>query len=80
MTQTEKLSDEELRRRAAEWRRRALQGDLYARGIAHELETEVRRRNGKLPLRFDSLDTRSLESKEKQSRWGRFWRNNLFGV
>lgn len=74
MTETEQLPDEELGRSAAEWRKRALQGDLHARGMAHELETELRRRNGaQLPV-FDTLDLRSLESRQKRpSRW-LFWK------
>ncbi|MGJ7542304.1 hypothetical protein [Variovorax sp. LT1R16] len=74
MTETEKLPDEELGRRAAEWRKRALHGDLHARGMAHELETELRRRNGAPFPAYDTLDMRSLESKQKRpSRWA-FWR------
>lgn len=38
------LSDEDLVARAKEWRLRALRGDKDARGAAHELECELRRR------------------------------------
>lgn len=76
MTKTEQLPDAELGHQAAEWRKRALQGDLRARGIAHEFETELRRRTGALPPVFDSLDMRSLESKAKRPSWWRFWRNS----
>lgn len=38
------LSDDNLLARAKEWRLKALRGDKDARGIAHELEREVRRR------------------------------------
>lgn len=38
------LQDEELSAQAREWRQRALRGERYARGMAHELEREVRRR------------------------------------
>lgn len=40
------LNDDELRSQAQEWRRRALRGEKDARGIAHELEREVRHRFG----------------------------------
>ena len=36
MTMKEMLSDEELEAQANQWRRRALQGELHARGIAQE--------------------------------------------
>lgn len=38
------LHDEDLVAQAREWRQRALRGDKDARGLAHELECEVRRR------------------------------------
>lgn len=38
------LQDDDLRAQAREWRQRALRGEKYARGLAHELECEVRRR------------------------------------
>ena len=38
------LQDDELRTQAREWRQRALRGEKDARGLAHELECEVRRR------------------------------------
>jgi len=74
MTETERLPDEELGRQAAAWRRRALQGDLHARGIAHHLEAELRRRSGAVFTSYDTLDMRSLESKQKAPIWWRFWR------
>jgi len=40
----QELHDEELMAQAREWRQWALRGDKNARGIAHELEREVRRR------------------------------------
>ncbi len=40
------LQDEELVAQAREWRQRALRGERDARGVAHELEREVRRRFG----------------------------------
>lgn len=38
------LQDDELIAQAREWRQRALRGEKDARGFAHELECEVRRR------------------------------------
>lgn len=38
------LQDEALVAQAREWRQRALRGEKDARGLAHELECEVRRR------------------------------------
>lgn len=38
------LQDDELLAQAREWRQRALRGEKDARGFAHELECEVRRR------------------------------------
>ncbi len=38
------LPDDNLVAQAREWRLRALRGEKKARGIAHELEREVRRR------------------------------------
>lgn len=38
------IPDEDLLARSKEWRLRALRGDKDARGIAHELECELRRR------------------------------------
>lgn len=42
----QELQDEELMAQAREWRLRALRGEKEARGMAHELEREVRRRFG----------------------------------
>ncbi len=75
MTTKERLSDEELGVLASEWRKKALQGDLYARGTAHELETEMRRRAGSPFTNYDTLDLRPLELRTAtQRRWWRFWR------
>lgn len=38
------LQDDELIAQARDWRQRALRGEKEARGLAHELEREVRRR------------------------------------
>ncbi len=40
------LKDDELIAQTRAWRQRALRGEREARGIAHELEREVRRRFG----------------------------------
>lgn len=42
----QELQDDELMAQAQEWRLRALRGEKEARGMAHELEREVRRRFG----------------------------------
>lgn len=42
----QELNDDELLAQAREWRTRALRGEKDARGIAHELEREVRHRFG----------------------------------
>jgi len=69
----EALPDEELGIRAAEWRRRALQGDLPARGVAHQLEAELRRRAGAPYFDHDMLDLRSLAHKQASRRWWKPW-------
>lgn len=46
MMNMQELQDNELISQAREWRRRALRGEKDARGIAHELEREVRHRFG----------------------------------
>lgn len=72
MIEAETLPDEELGTRAVEWRRRALQGDLMARGVAHQLEAELRGRAGIQPADYDSLDLRSLEHRQRR-RWWKPW-------
>lgn len=74
MTTNKTLNDEQLDALASEWRRKALQGDLLARGIAHELETEMRRRAGAPFLNYDTLDMRPLEQRTAPHWWQRFWR------
>ncbi|WP_395321887.1 hypothetical protein [Variovorax sp. UC74_104] len=73
MTETETLPDEELGAQATQWRRRALQGDLHARGIAHQLEAELRRRAGALPPDYEMLDLRLLEHRQVKRRWWKPW-------
>lgn len=71
--ESEELPDEELGTRAAEWRKRALQGDVHARGVAHQLERELRRRAGAPFPDYDTLDLRPLEQRQEQKRWWKLW-------
>lgn len=71
MMELEALPDAELGARAAEWRKRALQGEWEARGVAHQLEAELRRRAGSAFPAYDTLDLRPLEAKQKTGR--RWW-------
>lgn len=71
-----KLNDDELATSARDWRLRALRGEKDARGMAHELEREVRRRAA---LRIDddiapTQQAPSLEMTEQAPRraW-KFW-------
>ena len=74
MTTKQELPDEALSAMAIGWRKKALEGDLRARGIAHELETELRRRAGAPFTHYDTLDMRPLERRAARPRWWRFWR------
>ncbi len=76
MTESERLPDSELASMAAQWRQRALHGDLNARGVAHELEAELRRRSGALFPNYDTLDLRALEHKQKRPAWWQIWRRS----
>ena len=69
MIEPEQLSDEDLAREAFEWRRRALSGEQDARGIAHELERELRRRSGALSTLGAALKPPPVRRKP----WWRFW-------
>ncbi|QNK65814.1 hypothetical protein [Variovorax sp. PAMC26660] len=73
MIDTEALPVEELGAQAVEWRRRALQGDLHARGLAHELEAELRRRVGAPRPDHSTLDLRPLEHRQDRRRWWKPW-------
>ncbi|WP_157609024.1 hypothetical protein [Variovorax sp. Root411] len=66
------FTDDELFSRAHEWRRRALYGDKDARGMAHALEAEIRRRVRNPKTAFSALDTRPLAARSAQP-WWRFW-------
>lgn len=74
MTMEQELPDEALNTMAMAWRKKALEGDLHARGIAHELETELRRRAGAPFTDYDTLDLRPLEARRVRRRWWTFWR------
>lgn len=74
MTTKQELPDEVLSEMAIEWRRKALEGERHARGIAHELETELRRRAGATFRNYDTLDMRPLEVRTAGRRWWRLWR------
>ena len=73
MRTKELLTDEELGALASEWRKKALQGELHARGIAHEFETEMRRRAGAPFTNYDTLDLRPLETRSAPRRWWSLW-------
>lgn len=73
MTTQQELPDEVLSTMAIEWRRKALEGDIHACGIAHELETELRRRAGAPLTNYDTLDLRPLEARTlRRRRWWPF--------
>lgn len=74
MRMEQELPDEALHKMAMEWRRKALEGDLHARGIAHELEAELRRRGGAPFTNYDALDLRPLAARTARRRWWAFWR------
>lgn len=70
------LQDQELTASAREWRNRALRGEKDARGMAHALEQELRRRSGPHPINdnLESLDTRPQAQRQQPPRrsW-KFW-------
>ena len=73
MTEITELNDDDLTRYAQEWRQRALRGDKEARGVAHALETELRRRGQTTsPAPFE-LDTRPAPLRRPAKPWWRFW-------
>jgi hypothetical protein len=75
MTELTDLDEASLAAHAAEWRRRALRGEKQARGIAHALETEMRRRTGDsiIPTQGADLDTRPLALRQVKRPWWKFW-------
>jgi hypothetical protein len=74
MTVIGDLNDEDLARHAQTWRQRALRGDASARGTAHALETELRRRGGSaFPHTAPAnLDTRPAPLRDHRP-WWKFW-------
>jgi hypothetical protein len=65
------LQDDELMAQARDWRQRALRGEKNARGFAHELECEVRRRFPKndRPLTLPPVRLLGTVSQPIQRRW-----------
>ncbi|MGJ7538545.1 MULTISPECIES: hypothetical protein [unclassified Variovorax] len=80
MMDSEILPDEELGARAAEWRKRALRGDLHARGVAHQLEAELRRRSGAAFPDYDTLDLRALEHRQQSRSMDNWKAMGLFAL
>ena len=72
MTDLGEFPDDQLFALALEWRKRALQGEMEARGIAHALEVEIRRRMGNPTTLGAPLDTRPLAARSRRP-WWRFW-------
>lgn len=73
MTEITELNDDDLERYAREWRQRSLRGDKEARGIAHALETELRKRGqASAPASFE-LDTRPAPLRRPARPWWRLW-------
>jgi hypothetical protein len=67
--QVSELSDEELEAQAKEWRLAALRGSKEARGHAHVLEVELRRRRGFALQRSNvDLDLRPLDQRDTRPR------------
>jgi hypothetical protein len=73
MTEIEELDNASLGELAATWRRRALQGERQARGVAHALEIELRRRMGGPITQSGDLDTRPLALRLQARPWWKFW-------
>lgn len=64
------LSDADLIEQVAKWRSAALRGSREARGQAHALEVEIRRRMGVRGLRTNNdIDLRSLDEREHRAGW-----------
>ncbi|MDP9894580.1 hypothetical protein J2W32_003456 [Variovorax boronicumulans] len=73
MTELTDLDEASLAEHAAEWRKRALRGEKQARGIAHALETEMRRRSGDTVTQNIDLDTRPQALRLAPRPWWKFW-------
>lgn len=67
------LQGEELIAQAREWRQRALRGEREARGMAHELEREARRRfcmpRNDVPQPLPKVRFLAELPREQQPRW-----------
>jgi hypothetical protein len=67
------LPDDELLAQATEWRQRSLRGEKDARGLAHELEREARRRFGvpksETPLTLPAVRLLAVLPATSQRRW-----------
>lgn len=66
------FSDDQLLVLAHGWRRRAMHGEKDARGVAHALEVEIRRRVGNPVSSHALLDTRPASDRIRKP-WWRFW-------
>ncbi|MES2531895.1 MAG: hypothetical protein V4636_12720 [Pseudomonadota bacterium] len=77
MTTISDLSDEDLALCAKDWRHRALRGDKSARGVAHDLEAELRLRGNPSFVHQqaapDELDTRPARLRSDRPWWRRLW-------
>lgn len=65
------LQDDELMAQARDWRQRALRGEKDARGLAHELECEVRRRfpRSEAPHALPPIQLLGAVPQPTQRRW-----------
>lgn len=65
------LQDDDLLAQAREWRQRALRGEKDARGLAHELECEVRRRfpRNDTPLNLPPMHLLGAMPQTTRRRW-----------
>ncbi|MGJ7523406.1 hypothetical protein ACSFA0_23195 [Variovorax sp. LT1P1] len=69
MQDLSQFADDQLLVLAHEWRRRAMHGEKDARGVAHTLEVEIRRRVGNPCSSHALLDTRPLEDRSRKPWW-----------
>lgn len=76
MTDLSDLSTAELETLAKRFRGDALRGERDARGVAHEYESEIRRRTGVTATVAPNLDLRALSERQRAStvkKWWKFW-------
>ncbi|RYH22580.1 MAG: hypothetical protein EON54_25210 [Alcaligenaceae bacterium] len=69
MQDLKQFSNDQLLALAHEWRRRAMHGDRDARGVAHALEVEIRRRVGNAVSSHALLDTRPVADRIRKPWW-----------